>query len=100
VSPSSGKALPEFGTLLRQGRKYGAVLIMATQRGTEISKTAWTQVQHRYIGQQEANDRKRLAIEADIQPAEIAALNPMQFFYKRSGAQAPEKITLKPRKIN
>lgn len=100
VSPSAGKALPEFGELLRKGRKYGARLIMATQRGTEIPKTAWTQVQNRYIGQQEMGDRVRLAREAGISADAIAALSPLSFYHKTAGASDPVKLTIKPRKIN
>ena len=100
VSPSAGKAIDEFGELLRKGRKYGARLIMATQRGTEVPKTAWTQVAHRYIGQQEMSDRQRMAKEAGISAEGLASLEALQFFYKKAGASDPEKIVLKYRKIN
>lgn len=100
VSPSAGKALPEFGELLRRGRKYGARVVMATQRGTEIPKTAWTQVKTKYIGQQEAGDRVRMSREAGISEGEIQLLKPLEFFQKPAGAAEPTKISLKYKKIN
>ncbi len=100
VSPSAGKALPEFGEVLRKGRKYGARLVMATQRGAEIPKTAWRGVRHRYIGQQEMADRQQLAKEAGISAEAIAALQPLQFWHKQSGAADPTKVIIKYRKIN
>lgn len=101
VSPSAGKALPAFGELLRKGRKYGARLIMATQRGSEIPKTAWTQVGVKYIGQQEAGDRVRMAKEAGLAEAQIAILQPLQFYQKPAGAADPVLISdLKGKKIN
>lgn len=100
VSPSVGKALPEFGELLRKGRKYGARIIMATQRGAEIPKTAWTQVARRYIGQQEMGDRVRMSKEAGIHPDALAALNPMMFYKKEAGASEPELIKIKYKKLN
>lgn len=100
VSPSAGKAVPEFGELLRKGRKYGAIITMATQRGQEVPKTAWTQVKYRLVGQQEAGDRLKMAKEAGISSQAIEQLQPLQFYKKTMGASEPELITLKGKKVN
>lgn len=101
VSPSAGKATPWFGKLLRRGRKYGAVLHMTTQRGTEISKTCYTQAGRKWIGQQEANDVRRMAQLAAVPESEVAALESLQFLVKPQGAAPAERVNLrykKPRK--
>lgn len=98
VSPSAGKAQPAFGELLRKGRKYGARLCLATQRGTEVSKTAWTQVAEKWIGQQEGDDMRRMAREADVPESELRALDALEFYRKPAGAAPAEKVRLKYRK--
>lgn len=45
-----GKAGPNWGQLIRVGRKYGAVLLVATQRPQEIEKTLFTQVSRKWAG--------------------------------------------------
>jgi len=99
VSPSAGKASPAFGELLRKGRKYGAVLIMGTQRGAEVSKTCWTQVKSKWVGQQEAGDVRRMAREAGVSESDINDLAPLEFWVKPAGAGEPQKVKLKYRKI-
>lgn len=98
VSPSVGKASPAFGELLRKGRKYGAVLAMATQRGAEVSKTCWTQVAEKWIGQQQGGDVARMAREADVAESDLRALKPLEFFRKPAGADPAERIKLRYRK--
>lgn len=95
VSPSAGKASPAFGELLRKGRKYGAVMIMVTQRGAEVSKTCWNQVRWKWIGQQQGSDIKRMAIEADVAESAIRGLEPLQFYVKEQGASAAKLARIK-----
>lgn len=46
----AGKAGPDWGRLIRVGRKYGAVIMAATQRPQEIEKTLFTQVSRMWAG--------------------------------------------------
>lgn len=92
VSPSVSKATPEFGRLLRKGRKFGAKLHVTSQRGTEIPKTAYTQCPVKWVGQQEAGDVQRMAKIAGVHADEIMALIPLSFLVKNPG---PEPATLK-----
>lgn len=87
VSPSIGKALPEFGRLLRKGRKFGAELHLTTQRGAEIPKTAYTQCLTKYIGQQQGRDVKTMAEVAGVSPAQITALRALEFYRNDSGPE-------------
>lgn len=52
-----GKAGPNWGQLIRVGRKYGAVIMAATQRPQEIDKTLFTQVSRIWAGLVCAYDR-------------------------------------------
>jgi len=94
VSETAGKASPNFGTLLRRGRKYGAQLHITTQRGTEISKTAYTQCPLKWIGQQEGADVERMAKLCSIEPERIKQLNPLEYWFKKAGAGEPERVKL------
>lgn len=98
VSPSVAKATPEFGRLLRKGRKFGAKILMTSQRGQEIPKTAFNQVAVTYVGQQTGADVDKVARERGIAAAELRALEKLNFFKVTNGAKAPEKIKIKPRK--
>lgn len=95
VSPSAGKASPMFGELLRKGRKYGAQIVMVTQRGAEVSKTCWNQVAVKWIGQQQGSDVKRMAVEADVGDSALRALEPLQFYCKPQGATPAEVVKLR-----
>ncbi len=98
VSPSSAKATPAFGELLRRGRKYGARLHIVSQRGAEISKTVYTQCPIKFIGQQEGNDIKNMAIHAGVSPENIKVLRPLQFYRKVSGPDGGQLVTFKYKK--
>jgi hypothetical protein len=95
VSPASGKATPEFGRLLRKGRKFGARIHATSQRGTEISKTVYTQCPIKYIGQQEGDDIIRMSRIAGVSSEKIAALSPLQFFRKEAGPEPGQLITIR-----
>lgn len=82
VSPSSGKATPKFGELIRRARKYNGGLTMATQRGTEISKTVYTQAAEFWIGRQEATDIPRMARLAAVSEQRLAAVAPLHYIRK------------------
>lgn len=98
VSPSVAKATPEFGRLLRKGRKFGAKILMTSQRGQEIPKTAFNQVAYTYVGQQTGGDIAKVAKERGIPVNELSSLEKLNFFKVTNGAKAPEKIKITPRK--
>ena len=98
VSPSVAKATPEFGRLLRKGRKFGARLHITSQRGAEIPKTAYTQCPIKYIGQQEGGDVDRMARIAGVSSGEVSALKPLEFWKKPPGAEPAKKIKIRYRK--
>ena len=98
VSPSAGKATPAFGQLLRRGRKYGAVIHAASQRGTEISKTVYTQCSRHWVGIQEGVDVDRMARLCAVPPDLIKGLKPLQFLYKEAGKPPVKRQLNKPGK--
>lgn len=83
VSPSAGKATPKFGELIRRARKYNGGLTMASQRGTEISKTVYTQAAEYWIGRQEATDIPRMSRLAAVSEQRLAAIEPLHYLCKR-----------------
>lgn len=95
-----GKASPEFGRLLRKGRKFGAELHITTQRGAEIPKTAYTQCPVKIVGQQEGADIEKMAKVAGVSIRDISALNPLQFYVKKAGAEPGQLLKLKYKKPN
>lgn len=82
VSPSAGKATPNFGTLIRRARKYNGGLTMVSQRGTEISKTVYTQSREIWIGRQETTDIGRMSKLAAVSPARLEAVQPLDYIRK------------------
>ena len=99
VSPSAAKASPHFGTLIRRARKYGGILYLTTQRGTEISKTCFTQCQFKVIGQQEGPDIKTMAGYAVVSVNEIMELGKLEFWVKAQGADPAQKLKIKYKKV-
>lgn len=82
VSPSAGKASPAFGELIRRARKYNGRLTMISQRGTEISKTTYTQAAEFWIGRQESTDLGRMSRLAALSEAEMARVQALDFIHK------------------
>lgn len=97
VVNSTGKAGHYAGLLMRQGRKYGAVVHATTQRGAEIPKTIYTQCPIKFIGQQEDYDLPVIAKRTGELPDKIRALAPLQFLVKAPG-EATRTITLRYKK--
>lgn len=83
VSPSSGKATPAFGELIRRARKYNGRLTMATQRGTEVSKTVYTQAAEFWIGRQEATDLPRVSRLAAVTEQRLGEIANLHYIRKR-----------------
>ncbi len=95
VSPTTTKATPEFGRLLRKGRKFGAVLHITSQRGAEIAKTAYTQCLTKYVGQQQGSDILKMSQVANVKPSAISELKPLEFWKTQSNAEKPQKIKIR-----
>jgi len=85
VSPSAGKASPKFGELIRRARKYNGRLTCLTQRGTEISKTVYTQSAEFWIGRQETTDLRRMSRLAAVTEERMDAITPLHYICKRGG---------------
>lgn len=91
------KAAPEWGAVCRRGRKYGLDWIAATQRPQECDKTAFNQAATRWCGVLQSDaDRKRMAAEIDRPVADLAALQPLEYFH-REGPAAASRHKLKIR---
>lgn len=95
VSPSAGKATPEFGQLIRRARKYGGVLTLATQRGTEISKTVYTQAAEFWIGRVEATDMPRMEKLTALPAKRIAAIENLHYIRKKGTETTFYRLTFK-----
>jgi hypothetical protein len=93
VSPSSGKATPHFGRLVRRARKYNGGLIMISQRGTEISKTCYTQAAEIWIGAQEGVDVPRMAKHAKLSEGAMSSIRPLDWVRKRGPDTARFRMT-------
>lgn len=98
VSPTTTKATYWFGKLLRKGRKFGAKIHVTSQRGAEISKTAYTQCMTKYVGQQQGSDILKMAIVANVSANQIKELKPLEFWRTSSNAGESVKIKIKYKK--
>lgn len=94
VTETVSKATKNFGILLNRGRKYGAVIHMTTQRGTEISKTAYIQAPIKYVGIQEGADVDKMAQLCAMRTTQIKELKPLEYWRKQAGRE-PERVRLK-----
>jgi|TARA_B110000503_G_C7089937_1_gene388943 hypothetical protein len=97
VSPSVAKATPEFGRILRKSRKFGGILLMTSQRGQEIPKTAYNQVSVTYVGQQKGGDIAKVAKDMGLSLDAVAGLQKLNFWVVRQGAEAPKRLKITPR---
>lgn len=84
-----GKASPQWGQLIRKGRKYGIQLFVASQRPQEIDKTVFSQCGTHWCGQlREERTRKYMADTIGVSVAAIAALKPLDYYLKSSNDDA------------
>jgi len=83
---SAGKAPPNWGTLIRRGRKYGIKILAVTQRPAEADKTILSNAAMIHccaLGRMA--DRKAVAAEMDCDVALIAQMKPLDYIvYKRA----------------
>lgn len=88
-SERSGAAPPMAKRLMNEGRKYGLRFHGTSQKPQEIPKTYYDQCPVKWIGQQKSMRlRKQFAEELGIEPADIAGLNPLEFWID-DGTAAP-----------
>lgn len=81
----AGKASEDFGRLISEGRKYGAIIIATTQRSQEIDKTIFGQVNAKFIGGHEVRDAEYLDKACNVPAGEIVALTQGEFIRKEAG---------------
>lgn len=92
---TAGKADPNLRKLYNEGRKYGARIHAVSQRSQEIPKTVFNQCERFVIGMQKGPDIKRFAELLDVEPEQVKALKPLQFwFLDESGAEPAELVQL------
>jgi hypothetical protein len=90
------KAEPQLRKLFNEGRNYGAIIHAVTQRPQEIPKPVYDQTVCFVIGQQKSTNIKRFAEVLDIEPEQIKALKPLEFwFFDESSGQPATKKQLK-----
>lgn len=78
--------------VLIRGRKYGAVLITATQRVQEVPKTYLTQCHNRYVGRQQDTDAIYCARVLKLDADKLEALPDLTFFHKYMSTVIQKKI--------
>ena len=86
----SGKAKGTFSQLIRVGRKYGVVVMAATQRPQEIPKTLFTQVSRKWCGYVDPFDRTYCERHMGLDRGSLGTIAPgsYQFAYLRDGKHA------------
>lgn len=93
-----GQRMPAYlRKLMVRGRKYGARVVVTTQRCQEIPKALITQPAHRYIGIHEDQDARYMERATGIKAAELEALEPLHFYHK--GPEGTAKIRTQYRKF-
>lgn len=94
-----GKALPAWGQCIRVGRKFGAVIMAATQRPQEIDKTLFTQASRKWCGYVAAYDQPYCERHVGLERGALATIEPetYEYFYihgpniTRGGPKKPIK---------
>ncbi len=97
VQLTSGKAGTEWGTLIRESRKFGGIILGTSQRAQEIDKTILTQANSLYVGCHSPRDARVIGREIDVDSAAIQALTLGQFYLKTLGPKPAELIGAPPR---
>lgn len=84
-----GKASPFWGQLARKGRKYGTVILYASQKPQEVDKTIVDQSAVLATGMLKTKaPRKCMAELLDVSYDEIAALKEKDFIFRRGAEDA------------
>lgn len=84
-----GKASPNWGQLSRKVRKYGGIIIAASQKPQEIDKTFIDQCAVFGVGLLKTKTTRKYAAEMlDITEDELKTLKPMDWFFRRDADPA------------
>jgi DNA helicase HerA-like ATPase len=75
------KATEFWGQLTRVGRKYGLIVIPATQRPQEIDKTVFTQVSRVWVGLVSPYDHGYVEKSTGIEKGGLAKIKPETYHY-------------------
>ena len=97
IQVSNGRAGPEWGGLIREGRKFGAVILATSQRAQEMDKTLFTQVQTKWIGCHDIRDAQHIAKLVAVDPEQVYGLEQGQFLRKELGPKPAELVDFKKR---
>lgn len=76
-----GKAAPAWGQLIRVGRKYGVVILAATQRPQEVEKTLFTQAQRKWVGYVSEYDQPYCEQNLGLPRGALAEIAPETYQY-------------------
>lgn len=95
VQPSTGRAADWFGNLVREGRKFGLVILATSQRGAEIPKGLTTQMAHFYVGLHDPHDADRIAYLVGVDVNQVTTLAPGQFWHKEKGPKPAQLVKFK-----
>lgn len=80
-----------WGQLLRKSRKYGGIIVAASQRPQEIDKTCFSQCVHKWIGYiAVGHDVRRMARETGVSEKALFELKPGGYLFVRAGNRDPE----------
>lgn len=91
-----GKAAPDWGFLIRRGRKYGLSIRAGVQRPAECDKTVFSQCAYRWVGYTETPaDQKRAAESIGVSVDEVASLKKLEYLFKTQDGLKRGKITFK-----
>jgi DNA helicase HerA-like ATPase len=77
----SGKASQFWGQMVRVGRKYGLILLPATQRPNEVDKTIFTQVSRVWVGLVSNYDHAYIERSTGIKKAELEKIKPNSYHH-------------------
>jgi DNA helicase HerA-like ATPase len=94
AQPSIGKAGAEWGALIREGRKFGLVILATSQRAQELDKTIFTQVQKKYIGCHDIRDAETISKYVGVKSVDIHKLEMGKFWVKPLGPEPAYRIDI------
>lgn len=75
----AGKASPFWGKMVRIGRKYGLIVMPATQRPQEVDKTIFTQVSRIWVGLVSPYDQESVEKSTGLERGSLKGIKPESF---------------------
>lgn len=92
------KAAEGLGTLAREGRKFGLVMLVAATRFQEISKTLFSGCSTKYMGAADYKDAKAVGDTIGVSKEDIAALGIGEFYEYKIGPAPATKVKMRLKK--